>query len=323
MRSEGDRGKQQKIRGKNSGIFLPKRNILSHFIMQAVDANLQSYVFKAKETHSQKNPKTKRFMKTMRDASEDEREDSVPPSSKGSDVAKESSTEKELRPIRTAKSHAAKNLVSKQIVDPRLEIETDLYRPSQREPPLGTKMRNDNNVAVSIKSERSSSNISSARSSESVKENKTPNENQRKSPDEGIQSASESDAGSTRGHSVELITTKIDEIDITGADGEMMPPPQVPQKVTKKARTKQKKHQPMVEEEVPLGALRVTRSKIKQEKISIDVAMASPAKASGDIPVLALSVAAANESVIPSETTISKKGSKKVNSAMSSKPSCA
>lgn len=189
---------------------------------------------------------------------------------------------------------------------------------------MGTKLRNDNKVAVSVKSERSSS-ISSARSSESVKENKTPNENQRKSPDEGIQSASESDAGSTtRSHSVELITTKIDEIDITGADGEMMPPPQVPQKVTKKARTKQKKqqHQPMEEEEVSSGTLRVTRSKIKQEKISIDVAMASPAKTSDDIPVLALSVAAANESVIPSETTISKKGSKKVNSAMSSKPSC-
>lgn len=69
-------------------------------------------------------------MKAMRDASEDEREDSVPPSSKSSDVAKESSTEKELRPIRTAKSHAAKNLVSRLIVDPPLEIKTDRHHPS-------------------------------------------------------------------------------------------------------------------------------------------------------------------------------------------------
>lgn len=186
--------------------------------------------------------------------------------------------------------------------------------PSQREQPLGTKMRNDNNVAVAIKSERSSSSISSARSNESVKENKMPNGNQRKSPDEGIQSASESDAGSTRGHSVELITAKIDEIDITGADGDMMPPPQPPQKLTKKARTKQKKqqHQPMEEEEAQPGVLRVTRSKIKQEKVSMDVAMTSPAKSS-DSTVSAPSVTTANESVIPSETTIGKKGAKKVN----------
>lgn len=190
---------------------------------------------------------------------------------------------------------------------------------------MGTKLRNDNNVAVAIKSERSSSSISSARSNESVKENKTPHGHQRKSPDEGIQSASESDAGSTRNHSVELITTKIDEIDITGADSDKMPPPQVPQKMTKKARTKQKKqqHQPMEEEEAPQGVLRVTRSKIKQEKVSMDFAMASPAKTSDATTVSAPSVTTANESVIPSETTISKKGAKKVNIAMSSKPACA
>lgn len=54
-------------------------------------------------------------MRTVRDASEeDERDDqnAASPSSNGSEFAKESTTEKELRPIRTAKSNATKNLVS-------------------------------------------------------------------------------------------------------------------------------------------------------------------------------------------------------------------
>lgn len=145
-------------------------------------------------------------------------------------------------------------------------------------------MRNDSNV-VSIKTERYSS-MGSSR--ESIKENKEPeleistNKNQkRKSPDEGIQSATESDAGSERGgaskrsNSVELIAAKAVEIDITsGDDFDKMPPPAVPKK-TKKTRTKQKKQVEEVAPEDPQpGMLRVTRSKIKQEKISIDKAPA-------------------------------------------------
>lgn len=122
-------------------------------------------------------------------------------------------------------------------------------------------------------------------SRESIKENKEPESEKnttksqkRRSPDEGIQLATESDGGSERGgaskrsNSVELITTKTVEIDITsGDDFDKMPPPAVPKKAPKKARTKQKKQTDEVAlKEAQPGELRVTRSKIKQDKVSMD-----------------------------------------------------
>lgn len=122
-----------------------------------------------------------------------------------------------------------------------------------------------------IKVERTSSILHSS-SRESIKENRAPEANQkRRSPDEGIQSAPESQRSSKRSDSIEIISSKVMEIDITDDDGGKMLPPPLPLKKgnTKKTRTKQNKKPEVVEEALP-GGLRITRSKIKQEKVSID-----------------------------------------------------
>lgn len=173
-------------------------------------------------------------------------------------------------------------------------------------------MRNDSDVF--IKTERKSSIQSS---SESIKENKEPeNENakhqKRKSPDEGIQSATESDACSEHGaakkrsNSVEFITAKAVEIDITsGDDFDKMPPPAVPKKATKKTRTKQKKVVEESEESVA-GSIRVTRSKIKEEKLSINMNSIL-------LPETDSTLQSTSEinSTKPNETAVTKKGTKK------------
>lgn len=133
-------------------------------------------------------------------------------------------------------------------------------------------MRND---TIAVKTER----VSNAR--ESIKENKVPvpngSKNKRKSPDEGIQSATQSEndlAGAgKRSNSVECLIPKAVEIDVTSEDdNDKMPPPAIPKKTAKKTRTKQKKQvEEAPVEEPPKGVLRVTRSKIKQEKISIEM----------------------------------------------------
>lgn len=103
-----------------------------------------------------------------------------------------------------------------------------------------------------------------------------PNEvsaNKRRSPDEGVQSAAESESSaltSKRSNSVELISAKLVEIDITG-DGCLMPPPALSKNATKKTRTKQKKQLAEVTLTEP-KQLRITRSKIKQEKMAIESA---------------------------------------------------
>lgn len=132
----------------------------------------------------------------------------------------------------------------------------------QKEASSLVKLRNDNNVVVKI--ERTSSLIKRL-SSDSVKENRLPESIE----DEGIQSARESEVSaknSKRSNSVEVISAKLVEIDITSSDdvGNKMPPPQVPRKMSKKQRPK------LVEDEVAaaVGSLRITRSKIKKEKVS-------------------------------------------------------
>lgn len=130
-------------------------------------------------------------------------------------------------------------------------------------------MRNDNNVVV-IKTERLES-ISQRR--DSAKENQKPEkrtEQKRRSPDEGIQSATESEVSAKRSNSVEMISAKAVEIEISsGDDFDKMPPPQMPTKKTvKKTRTKQKKPEDIPD--YPKEMLRATRSRIKEEKISLD-----------------------------------------------------
>lgn len=176
-------------------------------------------------------------------------------------------------------------------------------------------MRNENE-SVSIKVERSSSLIKS-NSRESVKENRTPNEEgvgKRRSPDEGIQSAAESDAASVvsakRSNSVEFISTKLVEIDITEDDVCRMPPPVAVQSkpTSKKTRTKQKKQ---TDDEPIVEPIRVTRSKIKQEKLSVDPnSVQQPVEIS--LPPPAEPLSKPNESVA---ANVTKKGGKKVSSS--------
>jgi hypothetical protein len=142
---------------------------------------------------------------------------------------------------------------------------------------MNVKMRNDNNTVV--KSERVS--VHKETSRESLKENIPENissSQKRKSPDEEIQAATESDsASSKRSSSVEIICPKTVEIDITsGSEADKMPPPPVPaKKCARKPRTKQNKALETMSEAPVQGQLRVTRSKIKQEKLSISTEAAS------------------------------------------------
>lgn len=161
-------------------------------------------------------------------------------------------------------------------------------------------MRN-NEVVIKKEPSRSLRN-----SSDSVKENETPaiaGTEKRKSPDEGIQSAPESEVGSTRNskrsNSVEVISKKLVEIDLTTEEVvvEMMPPPKA---VVKKTRTKQKQPPPVVEAEKPSG-LRITRSKIKMEKLSMsEISLAKkdePLDTQSDPVLKVKSVNPINESV--------------------------
>lgn len=130
-------------------------------------------------------------------------------------------------------------------------------------------MRNENNIAVKI--ERTSS-MNKTNSRESIKENKEPEKatnQKRKSPDEGIQSACDSpssERASKRSNSIEVISAKIVEIDLSHVDdNEIMPPPLLKKSNKKAAPSKMS----AVPEPETSKVLRVTRSKIKQEKISI------------------------------------------------------
>lgn len=130
-------------------------------------------------------------------------------------------------------------------------------------------MRNDNNTVI-VKTERTSSKQGSC---DSFKENELPDEHKRITIDQGIQPSSEleeiSTRNSKRSNSVELVVAKSVEIDITSdCDAEKMPPPP-PRKDVKKTRTKQKKQTEDSVIQQPSG-LRITRSKIKQEKVSIN-----------------------------------------------------
>ncbi|KAG5674984.1 hypothetical protein PVAND_004926 [Polypedilum vanderplanki] len=175
-----------------------------------------------------------------------------PPKSKPlAETGTSNSSEREsLRPVRSAKINANNNL---------------------KEIPANIKMRNENNVAVVIKTERISS-ASNKGSRDSLKENSQPNV-KRTSVDEGVHLSSESDMqperNIERSMSVEFIPSKPIQIDIT-ADDDKMPPPPLP--IKKKTRTKQKQATKQsdlpADPEQPIP--RITRSKIKTEKQSID-----------------------------------------------------
>lgn len=137
---------------------------------------------------------------------------------------------------------------------------------------MNVKMRNDNNI-VAVKVERTSS-LAKTNSRDSIKENKEPEKpinQKRKSPDEGIQSSCDSpssERASKRSNSVEVISAKIVEIDLSNVDdNEKMPPPSL----TKKGNNKKASQSTLssVPEPETSKVLRVTRSKIKQEKVSI------------------------------------------------------
>lgn len=133
-------------------------------------------------------------------------------------------------------------------------------------------MRNDNNVVV-IKAERISSKSSSL---DSVKENKVPSNDSHQIADPVVESVGSSEEVSTtsskRSDSVVMIVAKSVEIDITSdCDADKMPPPPAKKEV-KKTRTKKKPAAVIQQSLEPAEPqpLRMTRSKIKQEKVSLD-----------------------------------------------------
>ena len=89
---------------------------MSAFQQQKVEASLEAYLIRAKETLKQKqliNPKPlKRHMKTIQDEmlEEEEEDDNIPLAAVAEKGTHESA---DLRPVRTAKSKANQNLVRK------------------------------------------------------------------------------------------------------------------------------------------------------------------------------------------------------------------
>lgn len=82
-----------------------------------MEESLQAYVIRAKETlaHKNLNPKpVKRFMKTIPDDESEEEEESAGKQVSSTSISSQAS---ELRPLRTAKVKANKNLVSNDHVE--------------------------------------------------------------------------------------------------------------------------------------------------------------------------------------------------------------
>ncbi|KAL7041545.1 hypothetical protein ACKWTF_000815 [Chironomus riparius] len=236
--------------------------------IKELESNLKNYVLKAKETLQKKqviNPKPqKRLMRIICEDQEidpireEEPRPSTPPIPAIRNVEpvvplqQKSPQRESLRPIRTAKTNASKNLK---------EVSTNV------------KLRNDNNVAVFVKSERISAANKKLR--DSLKENAQP---AHVSTDEGMQTGSEPDLTAVRdikrSMSVEIIpSSKPIQIDITDDSSDKMPPPPIPIKNKKKAPKQAILELPTD----PTQALpvRVTRSKIKKEKPSIGKTVSS------------------------------------------------
>jgi hypothetical protein len=125
-------------------------------------------------------------------------------------------------------------------------------------------MRNDNNVTVVVKTERVSSVAIHNASRDSLKENSIPVS--------GIKMSVMRDNDDRRSASVEIINTKPVEIDITKDEANiMMPPPELPPKQNHKGRTQKPPADLPIDPTQPLP-IRVTRSKVKKEKQSIEKA---------------------------------------------------
>lgn len=187
----------------------------------------------------------------------------------------------------------------------------------QKEQALNVKMRNDQNV-VTIKTERSST-MSSSNSRESIKENKVPEKDianqKRKSPDEGIQSATESEGAlsknSKRGSSIELISNQLVSIDITADDrSEIKPPPDALSKKPAKKTTRTKQKAQPIEEPEPEQPVHTTRLRIKQEKVSH---ISPQAEAVAEVAPSTVTVTTQNESKVVDDSAKGKKA-KKVSS---------
>lgn len=139
-------------------------------------------------------------------------------------------------------------------------------------------MRNDNNTAVIFIKQERISNALDKSSRDSLKENDKPKDNNKnqkpRSPDEivevvKINSVKEPEKSISRSNSVEIVSTKPIEIDVSDESIDEMPPPALPVKKTK-TRTKKNGNANIlpVDPTQPLP-MRVTRSKIKTEKQSL------------------------------------------------------
>lgn len=156
-----------------------------------------------------------------------------------------------VRPVRTAKTNAVKNL---------------------KEPSAVAKMRNENNVAVIIREDKS---IDSSNSDVlvNVKHEKSRssnrNQNKRQSPDESSPPPPPPKSTGTHNSSIEIIPTKPVQIELlSDSDGaDKMPPPLAP--VPKKTKRVAKKASTVTVPEIESEPIRITRSKIKKEKPSL------------------------------------------------------
>ncbi|CRK86348.1 CLUMA_CG000210, isoform A [Clunio marinus] len=225
-----------------------------------VEARLRSYISKAKQVliakHALKPKKIQKIVpESLLEVSEDNREENGDLNEPRPSLH---SSSENLRPLRTAKAKANQNL---------------------KEIPLNAKMRNEADSVV-IKTERTDSDRESR---SSLKENKAPSSKPRVSRDEGIQSSTETLSTLSRSNSVEIVAQKFELIDITvDNDLDKMPPPPIPaKKGGKKTRTKKQPNQHqqnLVEDqsEDSQPQLRITRSKIKKEKMSTDSVISQP-----------------------------------------------
>lgn len=136
---------------------------------------------------------------------------------------------------------------------------------------MNAKMRNENNVTIVVKTERVS--VASRGSQDSLKENSIPKSSAVAipAPVEKPVAPNLSVDSVRRSASIEIIPVKQVEIDITHNDSDLMkPPPSLPPKAQNKPRNR--KNNQKTEDVNPTQPLpiRVTRSKIKKEKPSIE-----------------------------------------------------
>lgn len=175
------------------------------------------------------------------------------------------------------------------------------FSDNQREPPSNSKLRNDNNVATYVKSERSST----SERRDSTKENSEPRALKKTSTIKSDRSK--------RSESVEIIgASKIVEIDMTKDDDvDKMPPPSMPITKTKSKRINKSK-QTKDDKSDGENSIILPQSEIKKEKVSIETTITNQTQIISESGSSTFSATMIQQSTICETTTVKgKKGKKK------------